>query len=120
HFELPPAGLILILDVLQYLSAAEQLALLKRCCSALAPDGILAFRVHDRERGLRSAISMVFERLIFACEGNRVRPRMLSIAEYRSVLETAGMQLEERRFQNRLPLAHVLFVARKPFAEAVR
>jgi uncharacterized protein (DUF2062 family)/trans-aconitate methyltransferase len=120
HFELPPAGLILILDVLQYLSAAEQLALLKRCCSALAPGGILAFRVHDGECGLRSAISMVFERLIFACEGNRVRPRMLSIAEYRSVLETAGMKMEERRFQNRLPLAHVLFVARKPLAEAVR
>jgi hypothetical protein len=43
---------------------------------------------------------------------------MLSIAEYRGALENAGMQLEERRFQNRLPLAHVLFVARKPLARA--
>ena len=55
HFELPPAGLILILDVLQYLPAEEQLALLKRCCSALAPQGRLIFRVHDRERGLWSS-----------------------------------------------------------------
>jgi uncharacterized protein (DUF2062 family)/SAM-dependent methyltransferase len=120
HFELPPADLILILDVLQYLPVAEQPALLKRCCSALAPDGILLFRVHDGERGLRSTISMAFERLIFACEGNGFRPRMLSIAEYRGALENAGMQLEERRFQNRLPLAHVLFVARKSLAEAAQ
>jgi uncharacterized protein (DUF2062 family)/SAM-dependent methyltransferase len=118
QFELPPAGLILILDVLQYLPAAEQPALLKRCCSALAPGGILVFRVHDGERGLRSAIALAFERLIFAYGGVGFRPRMLSIAEYRGALVDAGMQLEERRFQNRLPLAHVLFVARKSLVGA--
>lgn len=120
QFELPPAGLILILDVLQYLPAAEQPALLKRCCSALAPGGILVFRVHDGERGLRSAIAMAFERLIFACGGVGFRPRMLSMAEYRRALENAGMRFEERRFQNRLPLTHVLFVARKSLAEGAR
>ena len=104
YFELPPAGLILIMDVLQCLSAAEQLALLKRCCSALAPNGILIFRVHDRERGVRTAITMAFERLIFACKHHDLRPQILPIAEYRRVLENAGMQLEERRFKNRLPL----------------
>ena len=117
YFELPPAGLILILDVLQYLPAAEQLALLKRCCSALAPDGILVFRVPDCERGLRSAIAMAFERLIFAIGGDGFRPRVLSVAEYRGALENAGMQLEAHRFQNRLPLVHVLFIARKPLME---
>src|SRR5580658_679600 len=76
QFELPPAGLILILDVLQYLPAVEQQALLKRCCSALLPDGILVFRVHDRERGFRSSIAMAFDRLIFACGGLGFRPRM--------------------------------------------
>ena len=120
HFELPPAGLILILDVLQYLPAAEQAALLKRCCSALAPEGILVFRVHDRERGLRSAITMAFDRLIFAYGGVGVRPRMFSAAEYRGALENAGMQLEERRFRNRLPRPSILFIARKPLAEAAR
>ncbi len=118
QFELPPAGLILILDVLQYLPAAEQQDLLKRCCSALAPEGILVFRVHDRERGLRSVIAMAFDRLIFAYKGVGFRPRILSIAEYRGALENAGMQLEERRFHNRLPLAHVLFVARRSLVEA--
>jgi uncharacterized protein len=120
QFELPPAGLILILDVLQYLPAAEQQVLLKRCCSALAPGGILVFRVHDRERGLRSAIALAFDRLIFAYGGVGFRPQVLSIAEYRGALQNACMQLEERRFQNRLPLAHVLFVARKSSVEAAR
>jgi uncharacterized protein (DUF2062 family)/trans-aconitate methyltransferase len=120
HFVVPPAGLILILDVLQYLSVDEQSALLKRCCSALAPGGTLVFRVHDREHGVRSKITMALERLIFASKGDGLRPRMLSIAEYRGALENAGMQVEERHFRNRLPLAHVLFVARKPSAEAAR
>jgi uncharacterized protein (DUF2062 family)/trans-aconitate methyltransferase len=120
HFELPPAGLILIMDVLQYLTAAEQAALLRRCCSALAPDGILIIRVHDLDCGVRSAITMGFERLIFACSGDGVRPQILSIAEYRSLLKNAGMQLEERHFTNRLPLAHILLVARKPWPEAAR
>lgn len=118
HFDLPPAGLILIMDVLQYLTAAEQWALLQRCCSALAPDGILAVRIHDLDCGFRSSITMGFERLIFACSGVGVQPRNLSIAEYRSILQNAGLQLEEHRFKNRLPLAHVLLVARKPWAQA--
>jgi uncharacterized protein len=118
RLDLPPAGLILILDVLQYLPADEQLALLKRCCSALAPQGKLIFRVHDRERGLWSTITMAFDRLIFACGRADVPPVMLLAAEYHSVLENAGMEVEERRFRNRLPLAHILFIAKKPLAEA--
>jgi uncharacterized protein (DUF2062 family)/SAM-dependent methyltransferase len=117
-FELPPAGLILILDVLQYLRADEQMTLLQRCCSALEPQGVLIFRVHDRERGLWSTITMAFDRLIFAFERAGIRPLTLPAAEYRSVLEKAGMRVEEYRFRNRLPLAHILFIARKPLAEA--
>ena len=118
HFELPPAGLIIVLDVLQYLLADEQLALLKRCCSTLAPQGRLIFRVHDRERGVWSTITMAFDRLIFACGRTGVRPLMLPAPEYRSVLENAGMEVEERRLRNRLPLVHIVFIAKKPLAEA--
>ena len=117
RFELPPAGLILILDVLQYLGADEQMILLRRCCSTLEPQGVLIFRVHDRERGLWSTITMAFDRLIFAVGRTGIRPLTLRAAEYRSVLEDAGMRVEECRFRNRLPLAHILFIARKPLAE---
>jgi uncharacterized protein (DUF2062 family)/SAM-dependent methyltransferase len=116
-FDLPPAAVILILDVLQYLPADEQLGLLKRCCAALVPRGRLIFRVHDRERGLWSTITMAFDRLIFACGRAGSRPLILPGADYQRVLENAGMQVEERRFRNRLPLAHILFIAKKPMEE---
>lgn len=119
-FKLPPAGLILIMDVLQYLTPAEQATLLNRCCSALAPDGKLIVRVHDLDCGLRSAITMGFERLIFACGRAGVLPQILPIAEYRSIFAGAGMQLEERHFKNRLPLAHILLIARKPGPEVAQ
>ncbi len=116
-FELPPASLILILDVLQYLTAEEQVGLLRRCCSALEPGGKFIFRVHDCERGLWSAITMAFDRLILLTWHAGVKPLMLSPERYQSALEACGMQVELRRFRNRLPLAHILFVARKPLLE---
>jgi len=119
NFELPSAGLILILDVLQYLPADEQLALLKRCCSALDPQGRLIFRAHDRERGLWSTITIALDRLLFSYERTGTRPLILSAPQYQRVLEDAGMQVETRRFRNRLPLAHILFIAKRPFAETV-
>jgi trans-aconitate methyltransferase len=118
HFSLPPAGLILILDVLQYLPAEEQLALLKRCCAALEPGGRLIFRVHDRERGLWSALTVGLDRLLFSSEHVGARPTILSAPQYQNALQEAGMQVESRRFRNRLPLVHILFLARRPAAES--
>ena len=117
HYELPSAGLILILDVLQYLPAEEQLALLRRCCAALEPGARLIFRVHDRERGLRTFLTLGLDRLLFSAEHVGARPTILSAAQYRATLDEAGMQVEERRFRNRLPLAHILFLARRPAKE---
>jgi len=117
-FEIPPAGLILILDVLQYLSAENQCALLARCCAALEPGGKFIFRVHDRQRAILGKITLGFDRWIFLSGRAGRSPATLPVEKYRSVLEEAGMRIVERRFVNRLPLAHVLFVAEKPPAEA--
>jgi uncharacterized protein (DUF2062 family) len=119
-FPLPPAGLILILDVLQYLPAEDQMILLKRCCSALLPDGKLIFRIHDRERGLWSRVTLALDRLLFLFERTGTSPMTLSASDYQHVLEAAGMQIETRHFLNRLPLAHILFVAKKPGEETAR
>jgi len=114
HFPLPPASLILILDVLQYLPAEEQLALVKRCCAALDPGGRLIFRVHDRERGLRTVLTLGLDRLLFSAEHVGAGPTILPAEQYHSALVEAGMDVELRRFRNRLPLAHILFLARRP------
>jgi uncharacterized protein (DUF2062 family) len=118
QYPLPQAGLILILDVLQYLSAEEQLALVGRCAAALEPGGKFVFRVHDREHGLRSALTMLFDRLIFKIGNAPNRPLMLAPDAYRSALEAAGLRVRMTRFRNLLPLAHILIVAERPRPES--
>ena len=114
RFALAPASLILILDVLQYLGASEQIDLLTRCARALEPGGKLILRVHDRESGLLSHFSMGVDRIIFALSGAGHRPLMLPGAAYQRALEDAALQVRQIRFRNRLPLAHRLFIASKP------
>jgi uncharacterized protein (DUF2062 family)/trans-aconitate methyltransferase len=114
NFECSQAGLILIFDVLQYLTAPEQLALLERCASSIAPGGKLIFRVPDRGPGTTSRLSVAFDRVIFFVTGAQARPVVLSEEEYGRALEKAGLHVDARRLRNRLPLAHVLFVAAKP------
>lgn len=113
RFALAPAGLILILDVLQYLDAGEQLDLLARCAQALVPGGKLIFRVHDTARGLASHFSMGLDRIVFALGGAGRRPLMLPAEAYHRALEDAGLEVRQIRFRNRLPLAHRLFIAGK-------
>jgi uncharacterized protein (DUF2062 family) len=111
RFPLTRAGLILILDVLQYLDAGEQLDLLARCARALEPGGKLIFRVHDTQSGLLSHFSMGLDRIVFALGGAGRRPLMLPGQAYHRALEDAGLWVRQIRFRNRLPLAHRLFIA---------
>ncbi len=113
-FDLPEASLILIFDVLQYLTGPEQLALLERCLCALAPGGKLIFRIPDRGTRATSRLSVAFDRLIFFLGGNQAGPVVLSAEEYRDALDHAGLQVDRRRFRNRLPISHLLFVVSKP------
>lgn len=113
RLSLPPAGFILILDVLQYLDAGEQFDLLARCVRALEPGGKLIFRVHDRQSGIYSHFSMGLDRIIFALGGAGQRPLMLPVEAYDRALEDAALHVRQVRFRNRLPLAHRLFIASK-------
>jgi uncharacterized protein (DUF2062 family) len=106
-YEIGSAGLILIMDVLQYLSPGKQAELLARCAHALQPGGKLIFRVHDREAGLRSRVVLIFDKLMMA------EPQNLPAEAYRDVIAKAGLTLRERRFTNRLPFAHILYIAEK-------
>jgi len=113
-FEFPQASLIFIFDVLQYLTPAEQMALLRRSASALAPGGKLIFRIPDRGSKTTSRLSMAFDRLIFFLGKTEAGPVVLSAAEYQGAFDGAGLQIAERRFRNRLPIAHRFFVVAKP------
>jgi uncharacterized protein (DUF2062 family)/2-polyprenyl-3-methyl-5-hydroxy-6-metoxy-1,4-benzoquinol methylase len=113
RFPLAPAATILILDVLQYLDAQEQLDLLARCAPALEPEGKLIFRTQDCRRGFSSRLSAALDRAVFFCGGAKRRPLTLPPEAYRRALEQSRLTLREIRFRNRLGLAHLLFVARK-------
>ena len=113
RFALPPATLILILDVLQYLDREEQLDLLGRCARALEGGGKLIFRVQDEGRGLYSRFSMGLDRIIFALGRAGRRPFMLTGEDYQGVLEEEGLDVRQVRFRNRLPLAHRLVIGEK-------
>jgi O-methyltransferase involved in polyketide biosynthesis len=113
-FPLPGAGLILILDVLQYLDASEQTSLLRRCAAALQPGGRLIFRLPDTARGLYSWTTRSLDRIIFRAGGARIRPAYQTVESYERLLAEAGMTVAVRRSRNRLPLAHVVIAATKP------
>jgi trans-aconitate methyltransferase/uncharacterized protein (DUF2062 family) len=112
-FLLPPAGLILIIDVLQYLEPADQAALLRRCAHALEPGGRLVFRLPDASGGPRTWATRLLDRLLLGVGGGSPRPAYQPPEVYVQLLAEAGMSVDVRRHANRLPLAHVVFHARK-------
>jgi uncharacterized protein (DUF2062 family) len=112
-FSLPEAGLLLIIDVLQYLDPAEQTALLRRCAQALAPGGRLIFRLPDTRRGLLFWTTRLLDRLLLGLGRSGGRPTYQPPEAYVELLGEAGLQVEARRYRNRLPLAHTVFFARK-------
>ena len=112
-FALPAAGLILIIDVLQYIDPADQASLLRRCARALVPGGRLVFRLPDTRSGPRAWATRLLDLLLLGIGGRGPRPAYQSPEAYVGLLSEAGMSVEVRRHRNRLPLAHAVFYARK-------
>jgi uncharacterized protein (DUF2062 family)/trans-aconitate methyltransferase len=112
-FPLPAAGLILIIDVLQYLDPADQASLLRRCAGAVVPGGRLIFRLPDTRRGPLTWATRLLDLLLLGFGGWSSRPVYQPAETYVGLLAEAGMSVELRRHRNRLPLAHAVFYARK-------
>jgi trans-aconitate methyltransferase/uncharacterized protein (DUF2062 family) len=112
-FPLPAAGLILIIDVLQYLDPADQASLLRRCAAALVPGGRLVFRLPDTRRGPLAWATRLLDRLFLGIGGWNTRLTYQSPEAYVGLLAEAGMSVDVRRHRNWLPLAHAVFYARK-------
>jgi uncharacterized protein (DUF2062 family) len=64
---LPPADAILLIDVLHYLTPAEQQRLLSRVADALPPGGLLLVREADADAGLGFLSIRVSERVTTLC-----------------------------------------------------
>lgn len=99
-FEPPACQGIALVDVLHYLDAAPQDALLDRCVAALAPRGVLVLRDPDPDGGLRFGLTRAHERVATRLGFTRAR-----IGQYRSGEDWAAQLRQRGLTVELLPLA---------------
>lgn len=112
---IPPSGCILLLDVLHYLDAAAQEALLRRAGAALEPGGALLLREADAAGGRRFTATLWQERLCAWARGDfSQRFCFRSLAEWTDLLNRLGLSAAAEPMAMGTPYANVLIVARAP------
>jgi len=113
--DVEPARAILLLDVLHYLSAAEQERLLRRASAALEPGGVMLVREPDAARPVRFFVTRFGERLcsVLRREGFR-HLHYRSAAAWCALLEAQGLVVDTRESWRRTPFANVLIRCRRP------
>jgi len=112
--DLQPCSVIVILDVMLYLDAAEQQHLLDRATAALEPGGLLLLRESDADAGFAFQVTKWSERLSGAFRGRfgqalHYRGGIQWIAE----LAKRGFAVGAEPMSAGTPFANVLLVARK-------
>jgi SAM-dependent methyltransferase len=117
---LPPAAAVYLLDVLHYLPAAEQEALLDRVTAALRSGaaesgGIVVLREADAASGASFARTRGAEWLCSLARGTfRQRFHFRSDAEWRRLLEERGFAVSSVPMSQGTPYANVLIEGRLP------
>ncbi|MGK3999663.1 DUF2062 domain-containing protein [Sorangium sp. So ce1024] len=110
--ELGEADTVLLIDLLHYFRVEEQDAILRRAAAAVRPGGRLLVREADTERGLRSSITLLEERIFTALRFNRgERVRFRPAREIVAQLEQLGFSCETRPAWGKTPFSNVLIVA---------
>jgi SAM-dependent methyltransferase len=109
----PASDAVVILDVLHYISAAQQDHVLARVRGALADGGSLLLRIADAGSRRRFAISLWVDRLVILLRGGGFvqlagRPLALWVERLRRL----GFKVDTEPMNGRLPFANVLLVAR--------
>jgi uncharacterized protein (DUF2062 family) len=111
---LPQAEAILLLDVLHYLPAADQEALLAKAAAALVPGGVLLIRDADAAGGWRFAATRLQERLSALARGHwRQRFHFRSAEEWGRILAALGLAVDAQPMGMGTPYANVLLAARR-------
>ena len=112
--ELSPADTVLLIDVVHYLSLAEQDDLLARAAAAVQPGGRLIVREADTERGWRSWVTLAEELIFTALRFNRgKRVRFRPAREIVAILEGAGLTCEVQPAWGKTPFSNVLIQGRR-------
>lgn len=112
--ELEPADTVLLVDVIHYLTIAEQDEVLARAADAVRPGGRLLVREADTERGWRSWATLAEELLFTALRFNRgARVKLRPARDIARLLEARGLRAEVRPAWGSTPFSNVLVVANR-------
>lgn len=107
-------GSVAILDVLQYLDADAQHALLANAAAMLAPDGLLVIRSAIADDSGRARTSRVTDRLANWIGWMKFRPRSWPTRDsLHAALASAGLQAEFAPLYGNTPFNNWLIVARR-------
>jgi len=112
HTELPACDVVVILDVLHYVTHAEQEQVLTRVRQALQPHGKLLLRVGDAAARRGFVISQWVDRIVTTIRGHRVPPTFgRPLSEWIAVLQKLGFTVQPVPMSQGTPFANVLLVA---------
>ncbi|MEO8278605.1 MAG: class I SAM-dependent methyltransferase [Ideonella sp.] len=114
--ELPACDVVVILDVLHYVTPPNQQAVLARAHQHLAAGGRLLLRIGDMADRRGFAASQWADRIITAVRGHRVAPTFCRpLDEWTALLEAIGFtHVRSIPMSRGTPFANVLLVADKP------
>ena len=113
HTDFPPSDTTVILDVLHYVTLAEQDAVLARVRAALTPGGLLLLRVGDAQARCGFLISQGVDRIVTFVRGHRVTPQFgRPLPHWIATLHALGFEVESRPMSRGTPFANVLLLAR--------
>jgi 2-polyprenyl-3-methyl-5-hydroxy-6-metoxy-1,4-benzoquinol methylase len=114
HAEISPCEVVIMLDVLLYLSRIEQDRVLENIAAHLPAGGILILREADADAGWRFRVTLLAERLCALSRGHWRQPyHYRSARAWRLRLETLGFAVETIAMSQGTPFSNILFTARK-------
>ncbi|MFT3766606.1 MAG: DUF2062 domain-containing protein [Minicystis sp.] len=112
--EYAPADTVLLIDLLHYFTIEEQDEILRRAAAAVKPGGRILVREADTERGWRSTVTLLEERIFTAVRFNRgERVRFRAAREIVARLGESGLTCEVRPAWGKTPFANVLVIGRR-------
>ena len=116
---LQACDVVVMLDVLHYVSPAAQDGVLARIRLALAPGGRLLLRVGDRSQRLRFLASQWIDRAVLLARSGRVPPLSgRTLPQWHAALEALGFRVRAHPMSHGTPFANVLLVCDLPGAAA--
>ena len=107
HVQLPPADVVLLLDVLHYLEPEAQYALLARVRDQISGGGRLLLRVGDAGASAGYRISAAVDRLVCLARGQPPRLHGRSLDGWRELLDDHSLPMSDGT-----PFANTLLLAR--------